>query len=485
MKPSWHRITLSRILGFFYSSRLLVPALAVLLSPHAIADRPNIVLVVADDLGFGSVGAYGADHDLVQTPNIDQLAEQGLKFDRAYTTGSVCSPTRYAMLTGRYSWRTEMKTGVVNPNQPLLIEPDRLTMASWLQRRGYQTAHFGKWHLGYGIKRSKNLLDSVQLGANSVGFDYHFAVPNNMDDFHKVYVENDSIYGLRSQRVSSYGMSYYGRPYVGYDAPQRNEPEVMAEITRRAIDWVDQADAERPFFLYFASVAVHHPIMPSDQMRGTSNAGAYGDFIHDLDYSVGELMKALEAKGLAENTIFIFTSDNGGDTPLTKPESPEMQAIEAGLKLNGELRGDKHTIYDGGFRVPFIIRWSELNTANTSTSALVSTLDIFPTVAGLLGESLDLADFDGRSFLSVLKDPATEYKRESLILRDVKGRRALLADSFKYISATMPPGVKGPKLKEELYHLARDPGESENLLKTMPELAVTLRRQLNQISNGD
>ena len=449
------------------------------------AERPNIVLYVADDLGFGSVGAYGADPQLVKTPNIDRLAAQGVKFTRAYTSGSVCSPTRYGMLTGRYSWRTAMKSGVVNPNTQLIIEPGRETLASWLQERGYQTAHFGKWHLGYGEKKSSNLLEAMHLGPNSVGFDYHFGVPNNMDDHHKVYVENDAIYGLRSQRVSPYGRSYYGRAYVGYDAPQRNEPEVMAETTRRAGEWIASAEADRPFFLYYAAVAVHHPVMPSEEMRGTSNAGAYGDFIHDLDHSVGQLMAVLEERGLAENTIVIFTSDNGGDTPLTKPETPEMQAVQAGLKLNGEYRGDKHTIYDGGFRVPFIVRWPELDVASTSADSLISTLDIFPTVAAALGDPIVSEELDGRSFDRVLANPAEIRKRESLVLRDVKGRRALIAGGFKYISAQLPPGTKGPKYKEELYDLAKDPSESTNLIKKMTEIAQTLSTQLDRISNGD
>ncbi|GAB5560046.1 MAG: hypothetical protein SynsKO_16930 [Synoicihabitans sp.] len=459
--------------------------MALTLGASLLANRPNIVVYLADDLGFGSVGVYGADPDLVKTPNIDRLAERGVKFMRAYTTGSVCSPTRYALLTGRYSWRTEMKSGVVNPNTRLMVEPDRENMASWLQARGYQTAHFGKWHLGYGGKKSSNLLEAMHLGPNAVGFDYHFGVPNNMDDHHKIYVENDSIHGLRSHRVSPYGKSYYGRSYVGYDAPQRHEPEVMAETTRRAVEWINALDADRPFFLYFGAVAVHHPIMPSDEMRGTSNAGAYGDFIHELDHSVGQLMAGLEARGLVENTLVIFTSDNGGDTPLNKSESPEMQAVQAGLKLNGDLRGDKHTIYDGGFRVPFIVRWPKLDAVNVSADSLVSTVDIFPTVMEVLGESFATTPPDGHSFFRTLQNPAHEQPRESLVLRDAKGRRALLADPYKYISASLPPGVKGPKYREELYHVTDDPGEAVNVVKKMPELAQSLREQLAQISNGD
>ncbi|MDQ5980769.1 MAG: Sulfatase protein, partial [Verrucomicrobiota bacterium] len=190
----------------FKTSRGLVSALALWFAALAFAqERPNVVIVLADDLGYGSVGAYGADPGLVRTPHIDQLAAEGIRFDQAYTTGSVCSPTRYALLTGRYSWRTHLKHAVVNENDPLLIEMGRETVASWLKQRGYQTSHFGKWHLGYGTAPFESLADAAAVGPNCVGFDHHFGVPNNMDDVHKVYVENDGIFGLRSKRTSPYG----------------------------------------------------------------------------------------------------------------------------------------------------------------------------------------------------------------------------------------------------------------------------------------
>ena len=448
-------------------------------------ERPNIVLVLADDFGYGSVGAYGADSSMVRTPNLDQLAREGMLFEKAYTTGSVCSPTRYALLTGEYSWRTSMKAGVINLTSPLLIAPGKETIASWLKERGYQTSHFGKWHLGYGRKKWKVFFDAVGIGPNEVGFDYHFGVPNNMDDPHKAYVENDTIYDLRSQRLSPYGKSYYGRQYIGYDAPQRNEPQVMETITEKAIQWLDNRNADRPFFMYFATVAVHHPIMPSDRMRGTSGVGAYGDFIHDLDYSVGQLMNALKVRGLDENTIFIFSSDNGGDIPGNRPESPESQAVAMGFKPNGGLKADKHTIYNGGFQVPMIVRWPSKIGERTISKATVSTVDVFPTVAALLGEPLHEDQIDGRSFSAVLVDPNSNYKRDDLVLRDSKGRRALIAGDFKYVDNRYPEGVKGPKLEQELYDLSTDPNEAQNVIGTNPELADQLRRKLDAISRGD
>lgn len=458
--------------------------IGVSLAYAASAERPNIILFLADDFGYGSVGAYGADPNLVRTPNLDLLAEEGMRFDNAYTTGSVCSPTRYALLTARYSWRTRMKSGVINSNDPLLIEKDRETIASWLKERGYQTSHFGKWHLGYGAKKNKDLSKAVSVGPNLVGFDYHFGVPNNMDDIHKVYVENDSIYGLRSNRISPYGKSFYGKQYAGYDAPQRNEPQVMETITKKTIDWIDHRDREKPFFVYFAAVAVHHPIMPSERMRGTSAAGAYGDFIHDLDYSVGQLMNALKVRGLDDNTLFIFSSDNGGDIP-TRLESPEVQAINAGLKPNGYHKGDKHQVYNGGFRVPMLARWPNSVKRGVVTDATVSTIDIFPTIAEIVDTPLRGKDFDGKSFRSVLSNSNNEYERENLVLRDAKGRRALVSGSFKYIGDTLPNDMNSAKLNEELYDLGKDPGETTNIIKSNPELAKALKDGLTEISRGD
>ncbi len=451
----------------------------------AAAQKPNIVVFLADDLGYGSVGAFGADPNLVRTPHIDRLADEGMRFTNAYTSGSVCSPTRYAMLTGEYSWRTAMKSGVVNHNAPMLIRPEQTTIASWLQSHGYQTSHFGKWHLGYGLSRGASLLEAMQVGPNALGFDHHFGVPNNMDDRHKVYVENDSIHGLRSHRLSPYGKSFYGKPYMGYDAPQRNEPQVMEELTRQAVDWIENRDQDKPFFLYFAAVAVHHPIMPSDRMRGTSELGAYGDFIHDLDYSVGQLMETLEARGIAEKTIFIFTSDNGGDIPTNRPESPENQAMAKGLVPNGQLRGDKHTIYNGGFKVPFVVRWPLHVEAATHVSATISTVDIFPTVADLLDEYSPGIVRDGRSFRAVLHDPESAFARAPLVLRDAKGRRALVAGDYKFISDQLPKGASPRPMQEELYNLQLDPTESNSVLAAEPKRVAEMRRLLAEISQGD
>lgn len=450
-------------------------------SPQA----PNIVIFMADDFGFGSSTPYGANPDLVRTPAISRLSDSGLTFDNAYVTASVCSPTRYTMLTGRYSWRTRMKFAVVNPMDPALIDPGTPTIASWLKQAGYQTSHFGKWHLGYKAETFENLLGDIYPGPNDVGFDYHFGVPNNFDDLHKVYIENNRIYGLRSEKISPYGKSFYGKPYFGYDAPQRNEVMVMEDLTERAVNWIARRDPQKPFFVYFASVAVHHPIMPSERMRGTSAAGAYGDFIHDVDYAVGQLMDALEHRGLLENTIFIFTSDNGGDIP-TDETRPECQALAAGLKINGEQRGDKHMIYEGGLHVPFIVSWPKSIVAGNRTHAFVTTADLFATLSEVVTgkvPSPDVAAPDSFSFARVLNDPKADSTRPHGVFRDVAGRKAIRIGDWKYVD-DYHPQIKKTKGEIELYNLAKDPAETNNVAKSNPELVQTAQALLRQIEES-
>lgn len=456
------------------------------------AAPPNIVLFMCDDLGWGSTSPYGADPKLIRTPNIDKLSQSGVTFDNASTTASVCSPTRYAMLTGRYSWRTRLKSGVVNSFDPLLIDPSTPTLGGFLQERGYETAHIGKWHLGYRKEKFKNLLGDISPGPNDVGFGYHFGIPNNMDDIHKIYVENRRIFGLRSDRIKPYGKSFYGTQYSGYDAPQRDEPEVMEETTRRAVDWISSRKEGTPFFLYFAAVAVHHPILPSKRSAGSSTAGAYGDFIHDIDHSVGQLMDALQRRGQREETIFIFTSDNGGDIPprnkaapgKNKANPPELQALDAGLEINGKWRGDKHTIHEGGFRVPLIVSYPKQLAGGVRSPAYVTTADFFATIAEMQGikELPENTAPDSFSFAHVLRDPKAPSKRPHTVLNDVKGRQALRFGKWKMIDAKVPGGHD---LEIELYDIEADPGEQRNVAEKHPEIIAQGQKLLQAIRTAD
>ena len=451
-------------------------------------NQPNVVIFMADDLGYGSINANGAAKKFVRTPNINRLANDGINFSNAFATASVCSPTRYAMLTGEYSWRTGLKKGVVNSKGSMLIKPGKVTVASWFKNKGYDTAHVGKWHLGYTSKPFKNLLGKLSPGPNDIGFDYHFAVPNNLDDIHKVYIENDAIYGLKSNKIKGYGKSWYGNEYTGYDAPQRITENVMEYTTSKAIEWINKRK-DKPFLLYYAAAAVHHPIRPSEKMKGTSGVGPYGDFIHETDHSVGRILEALAYLGKLENTIFIFTSDNGGDLPA-KPyhdgkDWPERVAYDMGFKYNGEnLRGDKHTIYEGGLQVPFIVSWPKQLAKKETSNSLISTLDVFSTLVSLLGDSIPQSVApDGVSFANALKEPgAEEGGRKLLVNRDVKGTKSIRYGEWKYISNEYYTKV-GPQTKGEveLYNLVMDKAESSNVARKFPEIASMLKSVLDKV----
>jgi arylsulfatase A-like enzyme len=455
--------------------------------------RPNIVIVLADDLGYGSVGCYGAPEEVVRTPHIDRLAREGMRFTDANTPSSVCTPTRYALLTGRYCWRTSLKRGVLGVFSPLLIETDRPTLASLLKRHGYHTAIIGKWHLGYGTDRRLDYTGPLKPGPLELGFDYQFAIPANNGDPTGVYVENHMVYGLRSRNLDpNPGPCYYGGKMLGLDAPARHEARNMPVLTEKALAWLEKVPQGEPFFLYFAATAVHEPILPSPDVVGTSGGGFYTDFIHDLDRSVGRLLQALEKRGVVDNTLFIFTSDNGGVVPRDPTNQrtlPVQKAIEAGLKINGHWRGRKHTIWEGGFRVPFIVRWPGHVPAGSVCTRMINLVDIYATVAEILGEELpppEVAAPDSISFLPLLRNPDAPAPRKSMIVHNAAGVFAIRQGPWKYIEGKpygdVPPRElkNNPEYRAQLYNLEEDPGETRDLLNEFPEEAKRLAHLLEE-----
>ena len=451
--------------------------------------KPNVVLIMADDFGAGSINAYGAPTELVRTPALNRLANSGMMFTNANTPGSICSPTRYALLTGEYAWRGPLPFGVVNVEDPLVIDVDHMTMPKYFQELGYATAQVGKWHLGYGDTRPVDFTQRLTPGPNDVGFDYHFGLPQNLDDKLRVWIENDGIYGLRSTRLSPYAKNFYGGQYYGFDAPQRVREEADSYLTDKAIEWVKRThrnDPDEPFFLYFAPVATHHPIVPSEMMRGASGAGSYGDFIQDLDHCVGRLLDALEYEGLADETIIIFTSDNGGDIPANDPTRPENQARDAGLMSNGINRGDKHTIYEGGVRVPLIIRWpGEVEAASTS-ERMVNLVDLYATLIEAVSAEQPTIEQapDSFSFLPTLLGEH-QSERPPMVSTNAAGIQALRHGKWKYIDGTFPEGIPErmrrhyrPQAEPALYDLESDPSETNNVIAEHPEVVERMQRIL-------
>lgn len=356
---------------------------------------------------------------------------------------------------------------------------------------GYSTAQIGKWHLGYGDRRPAVFTEKLTPGPNDLGFDYHFGLPQNLDDMLRVWIENDGVHGLRSDKLSPYAKSFYGQPYVGLDAPQRSREEASEFLTEKAVEWLGAQDKGKPFFLYFASPATHHPIVPSERMRGKSNCGAYGDFIQDLDWSFGRIVQALDGMGVLDDTIIVFTSDNGGDIP-NEETRPEGQAIKAGLKPNGGYRGDKHTIYEGGARVPLMVQWNGKVPAGKVSDRMVSIADLFATLADVVnGKSVTVPDaIDSSSFAPTLagkKQPV----RKPMVSTNAGGLQAIRSGKWKYIDGTFPEtapqGLRNTFKKEAepaLYDLSKDPAEKRNVIADHPEVVQELQAVLADYRAG-
>lgn len=383
---------------------LAVLNLDLTLSPlcRAAETPPNVVLIFADDLGYGDLGCYGATK--VQTPNIDRLAAEGRRFTDAHSVSAVCTPSRYALLTGQYPVRANGGRGVwgpAPPTSPLIVDTEKTTMADVFKSRGYDTAVIGKWHLGFGNGKN-SWQEPLRPGPQDLGFDYYFGMPlvNSAPPY--VYVENDRIVGSDPDDP----LVYLGRGKKGAtpitpiprEAAQRspnifggarkahkifNDYQVGTTFAQKSVEWIKERK-DKPFFLYLATTNIHHPFTPAKRFQGTSQCGLYGDFIHELDWIVGEVLTCLEDNGLSDNTLVIFTSDNGGMF-----NHGGQAAFKAGHRQNGDLLGFKFGVWEGGHRVPMIVRWPGRVKAGTVSDQLMGNVDLLATFAALTGQQLD------------------------------------------------------------------------------------------------
>ncbi|MEY4445673.1 MAG: hypothetical protein RL444_786 [Verrucomicrobiota bacterium] len=484
------------------------------------ADRPNIVVILADDFGYGSAGCYGAEPKLIRTPAIDRLAAEGRRFTDGNTTSSVCSPTRYSLLTGRYCWRTSLTHEVLGTFSPLHIEPSRVNLASLLKAKGYATAAVGKWHLGYGKENEDpkwrtEYQAELSPGPLDIGFDYHFGVPSNHGDLTGVFVENRFVYGLRAGKIPA-GMKLAGpaadsddfkatygpedmengkAKILDLDAPRRKNERVMKVLTDKATTWLEAQPKDRPFFLYFTPVAVHNPVTPDKALAGSSAAGPYGDWIHELDASVGRILATLDKMGATKDTLVLFTSDNGG---VFKPENERLlqtAAFKAGLKVNGGIRGGKHDVWEGGFKVPFIARWPGKVPAGSTATQMVSVVDILATTAEIVGAPLPAKEVgaeDSRSFLPALIPGAAEAKgREDLIIHSADGVFAVRKGRWKWIEGVpvdeIAEGARKARKAQhrpQLYDTIADPAETKDVSAEHPEVVAELKDLLRRYRDG-
>lgn len=474
--------------------------------------HPNIVVILADDLGYGDLSCYGATQ--VETPNLDRLCQQGTRFTDAHSPHSVCTPTRYALLTGRYAWRTWAKHRCVWSDDPLLIDPTRLTVPGLLKNAGYQTACIGKWHLGFGSPDNATWSDrsgpdyneSLKPGPLEVGFDYFFGIPHVgqhphlfIKDHHVVGVSDakpiEIILDPRTRGRQDFRQRFNITPwheFSGGDSGLYRHEELATRLTREAVDWLDQQQ-ERPFFLYFALRNVHSPLKPNARFAGTSKIGVYGDFIAELDWSVGELLKALDRNGLKETTLVLFSSDNGG---VQMGHRPADVVNYNGHLANGPLRGQKTEVYEGGHRVPLIARWPGHILPGGESDALVALIDVLATFAELTGQKLPPgAGPDSFSFLPQLVDAApTGPVRNHLVMdaNDNTGFWAVREGNWKLILGQHGGGSIGPagpvdlnSPPGQLYHLKTDISERGNVYANYPERVEQLTQLLRDLRKTD
>jgi len=513
---------MKRILSFLFPCLLCVPWFTVVAAAAkpATAGKPNIIVILSDDYGYGSAGCYGADGKLVRTPHIDRLAREGRRFTDANTTSSVCSPTRYSVLTGRYCWRTSLTHEVLSTFSPLHIETTRLNMASLLKAHGYRTASVGKWHLGYGtsdgsLKWRTDFTAELSPGPLDIGFDYHFSVPSNHGDLTGIFVENRFVYGLRSGKIppgmklpgpvpddDNFKATYTGEDMerktgqpIDIDAPRRVNDRVMPVLTDKAVRWLEQQKTGTPFFLYFTPVAVHNPITPSKELAGKSAAGLYGDWIHELDRSVGGILDALDKHGFAKDTLVIFSSDNGGVKEPQKTDSVQTQALNAGLAVNGPWRGGKHHVWEGGFRVPFVVRWSGKVPAGSVCNEMVSLADLLATTAALVGDKLPAASKAAEDSYNILPamlgESSSKPLRRDMIVHSSDGVFAIRKGPWKYIEGIpvddIKPGVRKARAEEfhaQLYNLQDDPAETKDVSAQHPDVVKELAALLDRYRDG-
>jgi len=475
--------------------------------------NPNIIFILADDLGYGDLSCLN-EESKISTPNLDKLASEGITFTDSHSGAAVCTPTRYGILTGRYSWRTELKNGVLWPWDEPLVEADRLTVGKLLKQHGYTTACIGKWHLGWewNTKDSSSINDDVAMGDLSNarnkrdqfgslvdfskpiengpvtrGFDYYFGddVPNFPP---YCFIENDHTIGIPNLSKPKGMFGHAGPMIEGWKLDT-----VMPTLTRRAVDYIKNKEAifkrkdDAPFFLYFTLTAPHTPIAPTKEFKGKSQAGAYGDYVQQIDWTVGQIVKALEEKGLTENTLLIFTSDNGSPgRDGTNMSGATRSVTKYGHDPSWHFRGMKADVWEGGHHVPFIARWPQHIKPGSKSDETICHTDLIATAAAIVGQELPATDGeDSYNILPALKGEKYDKPiREATVHHSGAGQFAIRQGKWKLIIGGGSGGWTAPRRDDDaiksglpliqLYDLSNDIGEQNNLQDKHPEIVKEL-----------
>ncbi len=461
-------------------------------------DRPNIIVILADDFGVGDIQAHYPDNKIA-TPYLDRLVRRGISFSDAHSPSAVCSPTRYGLLTGRYCWRTRLQEWVIAAYEPPLMAADRPTLAGFLKQAGYHTACIGKWHLGWNwsdasvMTEQRNGLAKRDLqwdfskpimgGPTHRGFDYYFGVDlPNLPPF--TYIENDRVVVQPSEPFTPDPAEGIVLPngFAGSPAaPGWRMQDILPEITRRAVEHIRKsAKQQKPFFLYFSMTSPHEPIVPSKDFRGKSGIAPIADFVMETDWSAGQVIQAVDDAGIADNTIVIFTADNGHSH-----YTGWQQLIAAGHLPSGPYRGHKGDIWEGGHRVPLVIRWPNRIAAGATSDQLVSLTDLFATCADLLDRDLPSSGGeDSVSFLSAMMDAGQAEMRTSLVSHSNMGEFAYRDGPWKLVfkmSGRNLQQSRGKATVAELYNLRDDIAETINLAARHPEVVERLTAALTKV----
>lgn len=462
---------------------------------------PNIILIYTDDQGCGDASCLNSEAKF-QTPNLDRLAREGMSFTDAHCSDTVCTPSRYGLLTGRYAWRTTLKRGVYGAEKECLIAPGRMTIASLLRRHGYATAMVGKWHLGMdfpGQRGNRDWSKPVSDMPLDKGFDYFYGIPASLNYGILAWFEGryakvpPTQYTQKKPNQIALADFRIKPPYerqlddigttnqLGVVKGQLEvaadfvDAECLTRFTDKAIAWIEgwaNDEPQKPFFLYLPYTSPHKPVIPIEQFRGKSRAGAYGDFMIETDWQVGRILTLLDRKRLAENTIVIFTSDNG-------PENTwRARAEKFSHQSNGIYREGKRSIYEGGHRVPMFIRWPAKVPPASVYAEPVCQTDLLATFADMLGEKLpDSAGEDSFSLYRILQDPSTILNRPPLVHHSNRGRYAIRHGKWKLVMNSKM------QKRRELYDLISDPSEVTNLIPQHQEVESRLTKQITDIIN--
>ncbi|WP_139955796.1 sulfatase-like hydrolase/transferase [Flavicella sediminum] len=468
--------------------------------------KPNIIIIYTDDQGYGDVSALNPDAKF-KTPNMDRLANEGMVFTDGHSSDAVCTPSRYSLLTGRYSWRTSLKKGVIGADGPCLIEKGRTTIASLLKTKGYATAMIGKWHLqmefegekGKGRDWSKPFTD----GPIEKGFDYFFGIPASMNFGVLTYLENDKVLDPpvlftkkkmdvtpRTYRMTPPYKKEIAKGHVEV-APSFNDELVLETFANKAVAYIQESVTEekkdQPFFLYLPLTSPHLPHCTHPDFQGKSNCGNYGDFMQETDFRIGQVLNALKENGLEENTLVIFSSDNGAESNY-KYQKDTYQHYSC---MN--FKGGKRDIYEGGHRVPFLMRWPKVIKAGSKVNDPVCQSDYLATIAAIVGTELaDTEGEDSYSLYAMMKGEDAAMNR-AVIHHSFTGHFAIREGKWKLnmlrgSGGSLKPVVLTPKAGEalyELYDIEKDPGETENLYFKYPKIVQDLTQKITEIvKNG-